>query len=136
MQKEMQAYRRTNMVVATISMFSILLPALILPFRLAAPQLFPTCYSILILNRPCPMCGLTRGIGSIVWGRFGEAVNYNPLSPVFFSCFLLQIILRSYLIFSPLNENYMISIRKYDARIHLLLLGAYLIYALFFHIAG
>ena len=90
----------------------------------------------MILNKPCPMCGLTRGIGSIVWGRFSEAFNYNILSFSFFSMFLLEIAFRLYVIFSRPGAEKLRTIKAYDAKTHIVLIALYLVYAAYFHITG
>lgn len=40
------------------------------------------CLSKLLLHRPCPGCGLTRGISFLVHGKMAEAIRLNPLSLV------------------------------------------------------
>ena len=35
-----------------------------------------------LLGVACPGCGLTRGVCSLVHGRWTEAIEFNPLSPL------------------------------------------------------
>ena len=134
MQADERAYRRSNIAALTISILAITLPAIILPIRLATPHLLPVCYSITILGRPCPMCGLTRGIGSIIWGRFSKAIDFNLLSYAFFTIFLLEIVFRSYLLVAKPDSDRLSTIKAYDIRTHLCLFALYLLYAVYFHL--
>jgi Protein of unknown function (DUF2752) len=62
-----------------------LLPCVVLTAWFYYPycQHGPTlCLSQLLLHRPCPGCGLTRGVCFLVRGRLLEAVHFNPLSLV------------------------------------------------------
>jgi hypothetical protein len=38
------------------------------------------CPSMLLLNRECPGCGLTRGVMHLIHFDFDSALYYNPLS--------------------------------------------------------
>lgn len=37
-----------------------------------------------LTGRPCPLCGLTRGLFALAKGRFSEAEHFNALSPLGF----------------------------------------------------
>ena len=82
------------------------------------------------------MCGLTRGMGSIVWGRLSEALNYNNLSLVFFAVFLAEIVFRSYVLFVKPDGRKISVIKSYDLKFHLVLGFLYLLYAAWFHVGG
>jgi Protein of unknown function (DUF2752) len=43
---------------------------------------FPLCPVRALSGHSCPGCGLTRSLGSLLRGRFGEAVTLHPLLPV------------------------------------------------------
>src|SRR5271170_7104876 len=38
-----------------------------------------------LTGRPCPLCGLTRGIFALAKGRFSQAEHFNALSPLGFA---------------------------------------------------
>ena len=40
------------------------------------------CPFRLLTGLPCPMCGMTRGVASLLRGRWQEAVGFHLLSPV------------------------------------------------------
>jgi Protein of unknown function (DUF2752) len=42
------------------------------------------CWSVILLHRECPGCGLTRSFAAIGHGSFAEANALNPLGPIFF----------------------------------------------------
>ncbi len=39
----------------------------------------PTCPIRWLTGKPCPTCGTTRSIGTILTGDFGQAWNLNPI---------------------------------------------------------
>lgn len=44
----------------------------------------PLCWSVILLHRECPGCGLTRSFAAIGRGAFAEASAVNPLGPILF----------------------------------------------------
>jgi hypothetical protein len=38
-----------------------------------------------LTGRPCPLCGLTRGIFALAKGHWSEALHFNALSPAGFA---------------------------------------------------
>lgn len=49
------------------------------PTRRGGP---PLCPYRLFTGHSCPGCGLTRGVGSLLRGRWHEAITMHPLAPV------------------------------------------------------
>ncbi len=47
----------------------------------------PPCPSVLILDRPCPGCGLTTSFTHSVHGQIAEAFSANPLGPILYLLF-------------------------------------------------
>ena len=43
---------------------------------------FPLCGFHWLTGRPCPLCGLTRGLLALARGQWGAAFHYNALSPI------------------------------------------------------
>jgi hypothetical protein len=46
---------------------------------------YPLCAYHWLTGRPCPLCGLTRGIFALAKGRLHEAEHFNALSPLGFA---------------------------------------------------
>jgi hypothetical protein len=46
---------------------------------------YPLCAFHWLTGRPCPLCGLTRGIFALAKGRLSEAEHFNALSPLAFA---------------------------------------------------
>lgn len=36
-------------------------------------------------GRPCPFCGLTRGLFALAHGRWADAIRFNALAPLAFA---------------------------------------------------
>jgi Protein of unknown function (DUF2752) len=45
----------------------------------------PLCWSVILLHRECPGCGLTRSFAAIGRGSLLEANTLNPLGPILFA---------------------------------------------------
>ncbi len=45
----------------------------------------PLCWSVILLHRQCPGCGLTRSFAAIGRGSVAEASALNPLGPILFA---------------------------------------------------
>lgn len=54
--------------------------------QISAPRLCPFFY---ITGLPCPFCGMTRGIASILRLELTDALLYHLLSPLTFACMLV-----------------------------------------------
>ncbi len=43
---------------------------------------FRACPFFWLTGRPCPLCGLTRGLCALVKGHFAEAIHFHALTPL------------------------------------------------------
>jgi hypothetical protein len=59
--------------------------ALLYCIQVPARPRFQLCAFHWLTARPCPLCGLTRGIFSLAKGRFAEAEHFNALTPLAFT---------------------------------------------------
>ena len=54
----------------------------------------PLCWSVILLHRQCPGCGLTRSFAAIGRGSVSEANALNPLGPILFGWAVAVIAIR------------------------------------------
>ncbi len=54
----------------------------------------PLCWSVILLHRECPGCGLTRSFAAIGRGSLLEANALNPLGPILFAWAVAVIAIR------------------------------------------
>jgi hypothetical protein len=54
-------------------------------FSVPADPAMRLCGFHWLTGRPCPLCGLTRALFAFAKGRWGEAVQFNALSPLAFA---------------------------------------------------
>ncbi len=64
------------------SLLILLFAAVYFPFWLTGRVDVPFGSPLKWLGFACPLCGGTRAVGSLVLGRFEDAVSYNPLALV------------------------------------------------------
>jgi len=64
---------------------ALLLLAFLYFVSVPAEPRYPLCAFHWLTGRPCPLCGLTRGIFALAKGRFREAEHFNALSPLGFA---------------------------------------------------
>ena len=50
----------------------------------AAEPAFRACPFHWLTGRPCPLCGLTRGLCALAKGHWSQAVHFNALTPLGF----------------------------------------------------
>ena len=54
----------------------------------ASPQAEPSfraCPFYWLSGKPCPLCGLTRGLCALAKGHWSQAIHFNALSPLAFA---------------------------------------------------
>jgi len=62
------------------SLFLVIGAALYFPFWLGGVIELPFESPLRYLGFACPLCGGSRAVGSLVLGRLGAALSYNPLA--------------------------------------------------------
>jgi hypothetical protein len=118
-------------------MLGIVVTCLALPFLFAAaarivPWLLPRCASLLIFGKPCPLCGLTRGLALLMQGHVSQAAGMNAMALPVLLLLLAELVLRSLVSFAPLAPERLARLSRIDLRVHLALLAAYIVYSIVF----
>ncbi len=97
------------------------------------PDGVQTCGSIRWFNKPCPMCGLTRGFLQFLRGDFAGATGFNPLTVPLSIFLFVEIVARSVLSIRSIAHALPESVPELDRLLHIGLACAYVIYALRFY---
>lgn len=77
--------RRTPSMWEGYSLLMLIGAAVYLPLWLTDTLTLPLESPLRWLGFACPLCGGTRAVGSLVLGRIGTAITYNPLALVLFA---------------------------------------------------
>lgn len=128
------AYRTLNRALLGLVAYCLAVPFLWLHFGRFLPAALRQCASIRVFGRPCPMCGLTRGMYALMHGDPVAATAFNWLTVPAFCLVIAEGGLRLWLSFARLSGPRLETIRKWDGRIHQVLLAAYLAYAAVFYL--
>ncbi len=95
-----------------------------------------TCGSVVWLNRPCPLCGLTRAADALLHGRLAEAQRWHmavlPFALVYGAEVLARLVL--WLRATPAPEI-LLRRQHLDRLVHLAMGLAYLLYTALFYLA-
>lgn len=127
------AYRTLNRALLGLIGYCLAVPFLLLHAGSFLPAPMRQCASIRLFNRPCPLCGLTRGVDALMHGDIVSATHFHILSVPTLLFLLAEAIFRLVLACVKLQEPTAVRVRKWDGRIHLALLLAYLAYTAVFY---
>lgn len=127
-----QSYRNINRTLSFIMIYGLILPLIHRSLLKIVPCLFPECLSISLFRRPCPLCGLTRGIGELMRGNLTEACAYNILSLPATVLLLMELTYRVYASFAKFNSRNLNQAARLDVRLHLIMFAVYLVYSITF----
>lgn len=94
-----------------------------------ASHLF-ACASMQLFGRPCPMCGLTRGLHAVWQGNLTAASEFNPLSLAVFIFLIAEAGFRTFMLLASCRPAAWKSIARTDVLVHAALVSAYLGYAI------
>ena len=127
-----RAYQGLNRLLLCLLTGILLVPPAMLWLQSLMPDPVQTCGSIRWFDRPCPMCGLTRGFLSLLNGNVAMARDYNLLTVPLTILLTMEIVYRVLLStsrFAPYVSGRMIRI---DAGVHVSLGLIYLAYSITF----
>lgn len=118
-------------------MLVLVLSGLALPFVYkvlshSAPYLLPTCTAKVILGKPCPLCGMTRGLLALYTGHVQKATTLNPLVIPVAVLLALETTYRSTLWLGWKRWNLPSGLAGIDIGSHLVMFAAYVVYGLHF----
>lgn len=125
----MRSYWQLSWVVLALAVALLLLPwALTAGALRHAPTVLTVCRYRVLTGRPCPICGLTRGMRAAQTGSLREANAWHPLALPLTALALLEVFFRLGIL---ANRRRIIPQRALligDAGIHLLLFAAVMLY--------
>ncbi len=130
------AHRAVNISLLAGATYGLILPFLAQRLAILMPSLFGSCASLRIFGMPCPLCGLTRGIGAIIMrGDVIAATTLNVLSVPVLVLILCEVVYRIAALCVASSHHQLKRVVNTDCRVHLALLASYLVYAAAF-VAG
>lgn len=124
-----EAYRGANLAALGVALYGLALPFLMPLFERWAPLLVPRCSAQVLFNKPCPLCGVTRGLGALARGEMGQAVAWNPLVVPIAAFLALELAFRATMLLSKRAQIYERRLARPDLTIHAALAAAYLAYS-------
>ena len=129
MRRPLESYRILNRVVLGIVIACLALPIPLTYLSRVAPGWMPVCASRLFFGKPCPLCGMTRALATLMTGDIHEAQSLNALALPFFFLLLLELAWRVHLSFLPIPADRYPRLARIDLYVHLAAIAAYLLYS-------
>jgi hypothetical protein len=126
------SYRGICLALSLGAATALLLPWVFIELRPPVPLELDRCVSLRWLGRPCPLCGLTRGLHAIWHGDFTGATRLNPISVPVATLLLLELVVRVVFLRTGFAASASPRFRSLDFRVHMAIAAAYLVYALVF----
>jgi hypothetical protein len=131
-----RSYRSLNLTLLCLIAGAFAFSSLQMRFRDHLPAAWVTCASQRMFGRPCPMCGLTRGVWAVLHGDIDGATRLNPLAVPAAVFLTLELAFRAWGSAASLRERYLRLIIRLDWVSHLAAIAAYAIYAVWFYVRG
>lgn len=126
-------YRSLNRLLLCVLIAFVLWPLAMLWLHPLLPDSWRTCGSIRWFDRPCPMCGLTRGFLSLLMGNVAMARDYNLLTILLTTLLIIEVVYRSLLSLTlrfPVSA--VTSMMRIDSKVHIVLVVLYVAYSVVF----
>ena len=127
-------YRSTNLAVLGFIVYCLALPFLLLRLGNIIPAPFRTCASSRVFGRPCPLCGLTRGMDALLHARLDEALAWNPLVLPVLVLLVAELAYRALVLTMPVPAAWIRPLTRLDLCFHIALLCVYVAYAAAFFV--
>lgn len=128
-----RSYRNINRAVLGVVLYCMAQPVVLPLLGRVLPNALTTCGSVRLFGHPCPMCGLTRGLGEQIRGNCAAATQYNILTIPVLLLLLLETAYRTYASFAHFPANHLPKVTRIDRLTHLTLLAAYIAYSIIFY---
>lgn len=123
-----RTYRIINWVALGLVLYLLLLPFLSPLFEKCFPSVWGVCVYRELSGQPCPLCGMTRAVGTVLRGDFHRAASLNPLS-IFAVLFILsEVIFRALLLRLHISRRFWSLLVNMDILAHVLLVGFLVFY--------
>ena len=122
-------YRSVNRVALGFVLYCLALPLLLYHFRQYVPAPIRTCASLRVFGRPCPLCGLTRGLNALLQGNVRAAWSMTPLTFPVVLLAGLEVLYRGCALAVGFRQERLASIIRWDLRIHIGLAVCYFAYS-------
>jgi hypothetical protein len=124
-------YRHVNMLALAVVCACAVAPQALMALRHRAPHVLPVCASQALFGRPCPLCGLTRGLAVLARGDAGAASRLNPLSVPVAGLMTAEILYRATAILCTGRIRRRVGlVVRVDAAFHVLLAALYIGYSI------
>ncbi|MBN1557215.1 MAG: DUF2752 domain-containing protein [Lentisphaerae bacterium] len=122
-------YRAVSLAFLAFALYGAAQPLLLPLLHRVLPGALLTCASQRWFGRPCPLCGLTRGIGALLHGDPAAAHTWNPLSLPVAALLAAETLYRIAVLIATRRRDAPARLIRTDLRLHALLALAYLAYA-------
>lgn len=125
----MRSYWQLSWVVLALAVAFLLMPWVLIPGTLRhVPRVLWICRYRVLTGRPCPTCGLTRGMRAAQTGSLREAKAWNPLALPLTALALLETLYRLGILAAGRDRMPRRALLIGDAGIHLVLFLAVMLY--------
>ena len=131
-QRSAHAYRDTNRALLLVLLFALGWSFLSLWLSRALPLPFTACVSQVWLHRPCPLCGMTRGLWALLHGQWQRALTLNPFTILAAAGIVMEL---GYRVCGARSAQAarLVRFRRLDAWLHATLALGYLLYTVVFY---
>ena len=129
------SYAAVNLAVLGFVLYSAVWCFFFRHIREFLPDILTTCSFQSTFGKPCPLCGITRGLESLMRGDFTTASRLNLLSVPAGVILAIEMFYRGGALVAGFRREIPPWVIRWDVRTHLGLLAVYACYAALFTVA-